>query len=324
MSLNDVHCHFFSTEFFATLARQRQGATRIGSPLQQEMEREVAGSKLSEKLCEELGWDAPGSAYTLGERWVRELDANGVDRAALIASIPGDETSVAAAVAKYPDRFVGFFMLDPLSPDAAARVRRAIGDLGLRGICLFPAMHQVPLHDERIEQIVEVAASRPGTAVFVHCGVLSVGVRRRLGLPSRFDLRLGDPLAVARLAMTAPHVPFIIPHFGAGLLRETLMAADAAPNIHLDTSSSNSWIRYTPGLTLELVFSTALSVVGASRLLFGTDSSFFPRGWQKNVHDTQRTVLSTIAHSAEDEALIFGGNFDRLFPRATREKPAVV
>jgi predicted TIM-barrel fold metal-dependent hydrolase len=322
MLLNDIHCHFFSTEFFATLARQRQAPAPARSPRQQEMERELIGAKLSEKVCEELDWDAPGSAYTLAERWVRELDANDVRRAALIASIPGDETSVAAAVAKYPDRFVGFFMLDPSSPEPAARVRRAIGELGLRGICLFPAMHQVPLHDERIQQIVDVAASRPGTAVFVHCGVLSVGVRRKLGLPSRFDLRLGDPLAVARLAMTAPHVPFIIPHFGAGLLREALMAADAAPNIHLDTSSSNSWLRYMPGLTLESVFSTVLSVIGASRVLFGTDSSFFPRGWQKAVYDTQRTVVSAIGHSAEDETLIFGGNFDRLFPLATRPQMA--
>jgi predicted TIM-barrel fold metal-dependent hydrolase len=228
--------------------------------------------------------------------------------------VPSDETSVAAAVAKHPDRFVGFFMLDPASADPVARARRAVGELGLRGICLFPAMHHVPLHDDRVAQIVDVAASHPGTAVFVHCGVLTVGVRRRLGLPSRFDLRLGDPLAVARLALAAPRVPFIIPHFGAGLLREALMAAEVCPNIHFDTSSSNSWIRYTPGLTLETVFETTLNVIGASRLLFGTDSSFFPRGWHRPVYDAQRQALKATGHQAEDEALIFGGNFDRLFP----------
>jgi predicted TIM-barrel fold metal-dependent hydrolase len=280
------------------------------------MERELVGAKLAHDLCEELQWDEPGSVYTLADRWVRELDAHGIDRVALIASVPADETSVAAAVAKHPERFVGFFMLDPSSPDPVARTRRAIAELGLRGICLFPAMHHVPLEDDRVQQVVEVAAAHPGVAVFVHCGVLSVGVRRKLGLPSRFNLRLGDPLAVARLALTAPQVPFIIPHFGAGLLRETLMAADIAPNIHLDTSSSNGWVRYMPGLTLEAVFQSALGVLGASRLLFGTDSSFFPRGWQKPIYEAQKTALAAIGHSAEDEALIFGGNFDRLFPPA--------
>ncbi len=94
------------------------------------------------------------------------------------------------------------------------------------------------------------------------------------------------------------------------------MAADTARNIHLDTSSSNGWIRYTPGLTLDAVFKAALAVAGPSRLLFGTDSSFFPRGWQKAVYETQKQIVDGAGVSAADAALIFGGNFDRLFPAA--------
>jgi hypothetical protein len=294
--INDAHCHFFSTQFFETLSRQR-GRTDTAAD-----------------VCRDLQWDDPGSAFSLAERWVRELDANGVVRASIIASVPSDESSVAAAVNKYPERFVGFFMLDPSGAEAAERTRRAVTDYGLRGICLFPAMNHVALDDRRVQQVVEVAAAVPGTVVFVHCGVLSVGVRKKLGLPSRFDLRLGDPLAVARLAAAYPTVPFLVPHFGAGLFREALMAADSAPNIYLDTSSSNGWIRYTPGLRLEAVFATALEVVGASRLLFGTDSSFFPRGWQKGIHEAQRAAVAAAGIGDADQALIFGGNFDRLFP----------
>jgi len=92
------------------------------------------------------------------------------------------------------------------------------------------------------------------------------------------------------------------------------MAADTCANIHLDTSSSNSWIRYTPGQTLEAVFRTAVAVAGARRLLFGTDSSFFPRGWQRGIYDAQKQALSALGAPAEDQTLVFGGNFDRLFP----------
>jgi predicted TIM-barrel fold metal-dependent hydrolase len=316
MIVNDSHCHFFSTELFAALARQRLERTPPPPPrgsLQEAMEEDV-NRQLAVSICDELGWETPGSAHTLANRWVQELDAHNVSRAALIASVPSDETSVAAAVAKHPDRFVGFFMLDPAAGDPVARARRALGELGLRGICLFPAMHHVPLHDDRVQQIVAVAAAHPGTAVFVHCGVLSVGVRKKLGLPSRFDPRLGDPLGVARLALAFPQVPFIIPHFGAGLFRETLMAADTCSNIYLDTSSSNGWIKYTPGLTLETVFRTAVSVIGASRLLFGTDSSFFPRGWQKAVFASQLATVAAAGLTADDQTLVFGGNFNRLFP----------
>lgn len=294
--MNDSHCHFFSTQFFATLAKQRGKGETV------------------EQVCGELQWEDPGAPEALAGRWIRELDANGVRRSALIASVPGDEASVAAAIAGYPDRLVGFFMLDPSANDAVDRTRRAITELGLRGVCLFPAMNKVPLTDSRVQAVVEIAAAHPGTVAFVHCGVLSVGVRRKLGLPSTFDVRLGDPLAVARLALAYPNLPFIIPHFGAGMFREALMAADTCGNIHLDTSSSNSWIRYTPGLTLDTVFKTAVSVAGPRRLLFGTDSSFFPRGWQRGVHDAQKTALTAAGVPAADQDLIFSGNFDRIFP----------
>lgn len=300
MTINDAHCHFFSSQFFNTLARQRPVVPEQDAP----------------DIWQELKWDDPRTADVLADRWVAELDAHGVSRAALIASVPADEASVAEAVAHHPTRLVGFFMVDPSAADAADRVRHAIDELQLRCICLFPAMHHVPLTDDRVTRIVEIAASRPGVAVFVHCGVLSVGVRAKLGLPSRFDMRLGNPLDVLKQALAFPTVPFIIPHFGAGLLRETLMAADTARNIHLDTSSSNGWIRYIPGLTLDAVFKATLAVAGPSRLLFGTDSSFFPRGWQKTVYDAQRRIVDAAGVNAADAALIFGGNFDRLFPAA--------
>ena len=262
----------------------------------------------------ELQWDDPVTPEMLADRWVRELDAHAVHRAVLIASVPGDETSVAAAVACHPERFVGFFMLDATAADAVDRVRHALLHPGVRGVCLFPAMHHVPLDDDRTFRVVEAAAAVKGAVVFVHCGVLSVGVRRKLGLPSRFDLRLGDPLGVARLAQAFPQVPFIVPHFGAGRLDEALMAADTCANVFLDTSSSNSWTRYTPGLTLEAVFRSALAVAGPSRLLFGTDSSFFPRGWQQGVFQEQDTILGRLGMSADDRKLVFGRNFDALFP----------
>jgi uncharacterized protein len=294
--LNDSHCHFFSTQFFNALSRQRgRGDT-------------------TSALCQELQWDDPGTPEELADRWVKELDANNVARSALIASVPGDEASVGAAIARHPTRFVGFFMVDPSAEDAAARVTHAITTLGLRVACLFPAMHHVALDDQRIDRVVEAVAAQPGTAVFVHCGVLSVGVRKKLGLPSRFDLSLGDPLAISRLALAHSRTPFIVPHFGAGMLRETMMAADACPNIHVDTSSSNNWIRYAPGWTLTGVFKTAMSVLGPSRMLFGTDSSFFPRGWQRGIHQTQKAAAAEAGISETDQALIFGGNFDRLFP----------
>jgi predicted TIM-barrel fold metal-dependent hydrolase len=170
----------------------------------------------------------------------------------------------------------------------------------------------VPLDDSRTLAVVGEAAEHRAI-VFVHCGALTMGVRKKLGLPSPFDLRLGDPLAVARLAAQFPSTPFVVPHFGAGAFHQALMAADTCANIHFDTSSSNSWVRYHPGLTLAGALAATLAVTGPSRVLFGTDSSFFPRGWHKAIFDQQVRALDEAGVSTADRELILAGNFDRLF-----------
>jgi predicted TIM-barrel fold metal-dependent hydrolase len=288
----DAHIHFFSPGFFAALGATKDAVAKIG-------------------------FDDPVSTEALADRWVAELDTHGVARAALMASLPGDADSVAIAVLRHPSRFVGFFMVDPCRDDAVTYATRAL-DEGLRTMCLFPAMHRYSLYDDKLAKIFELAESRQadGAAMFVHCGVLSVGVRKKLGLPSAFDIAFGNPAHLHALALKFPTVPLIVPHFGAGLLREALMLADLCPNVYLDTSSSNSWIKYTPGLTLEQVFQTALNVVGPDRLLFGSDSSFFPRGWNRAVYDGQKASLEKIGAPAEVQEKIFGGNFVRLFSDA--------
>jgi uncharacterized protein len=298
MTVNDAHAHFFSAGFFRALGRELDAT---GDP--------------AVSLPARLGWDGPGSDAELADRWVAELDRHDVACSLLMASVPGDEASVGTAAARHPERLAGAFLIDPRMPDAGARVERAFGELGLRAACLFPAMHHVPVDDARAEVVFE-AAARHGRAVFVHCGLLSVGVRRKLGLPSRFDLRKGDPLAVAAVAVRYPSVPVVIPHFGAGLFREALMAAAAAPNVVLDTSSSNGWTAFYPGLELRDVFARALDCVGPERLLFGTDSSFFPRGWQRPVFEAQREILDDLGLDPKTQASIFSGTFARVYGRA--------
>jgi predicted TIM-barrel fold metal-dependent hydrolase len=297
MRLADAHCHFLSGRFFETLGRERFG-----------------DSGGAERVAAALGWDPPGPGEALADRWLAELDRHDVSRAALMASVPGDEDAVAAAVAKDPRRFVGFFALNPVAPGAADQAGRALGPLGLRCACLFPAMHRYPLDDPRVEAIFDVAAEHGG-AIFAHCGYLSIEARTKLGLPTSLDLRMGDPLTLAATAARHPTVPVIVPHFGSGFFREALMAADACPNIHFDTSSSNSWVRYFPGLTLVEVFRRALAVAGPDRLLFGTDSSFFPRGWRRVIHGAQRTALDELGAEPMVLEKIFGGNFERIFGR---------
>jgi predicted TIM-barrel fold metal-dependent hydrolase len=297
----DAHTHFFSYKFFKTLTGQ--------SPLFGEE------SNAIERAGEITGWTMPPRAPAeLATVWAAEFDRHGVSGALMIASVPGDEESVSWATGAFPDRIAGAFMFDPTKPDAESRARVAFDDLGLRVACLFPAMHHYSMAEsDGARAVTALACDRPGTAVFVHCGALSVGARKKLGLPSPFDMRRSNPLDIYRLAAEFPKTKFIIPHFGAGMFRETMMLADLCPNVYVDTSSANKWMRYEAApIDLTAVFKRALEVVGSDRLLFGTDSSFFPRGWVASVFDAQIEALSRIGAGEEQARAIFGGSLKRL------------
>jgi uncharacterized protein len=304
IEVSDAHIHFFSPPFFHSLAEQKgmaeQGSNAVGAL---------------------LGWEVPESAEYLADRWVVELNHNNVQSAMLIASIPGEVESVGIAVERHPSRFHSVVMMNPLVPGADMRCVNALRDRQIDGIFLFPAMHRFSMHDTHVHSLLSTIAGHPGAVVYVHCGLLSVGFRKKLGLPSLFDMRYSNPIDLHAVALAFPELPFVIPHFGAGYLREALMVAELCPNIYFDTSSSNRWMRCEPAHPdLPGVFRKALDILGPKRLLFGSDSSFFPRGWVSSVLEAQIEALKSVGIDAETARGIFGGNLRALL--SARGNPA--
>ena len=113
LEVTDAHLHFFSRGFFTLLARQ-------------------AGLDGAGQACARAGVDVPpAAARDFATQWAAELDRHGVARAVLLASLPGDEPSVAEAVAAFPQRFFGWFFVNPLMPHAAARVEDVVAAAGV-------------------------------------------------------------------------------------------------------------------------------------------------------------------------------------------------
>ena len=287
LEVADAHVHFFSHKVFSTLAAQKPGLTL-------------------EAIAAQLGLLLPPEdPAKLAAVWINELDRHHVARASLIASVPGDEASVLQAVAAHPERFFAYAMVNP----------REWKPVPIDAACLFPAMHRYSIQDPVAAPVFEWAAENR-KAVFVHCGVLSVGIRGKLGLESRFDMRFSNPIDLHAVALQFPAVPIIVPHFGAGYFREALMLADLCPNVYLDTSSSNHWMAYQEShLDLRQVFRRALDVLGPQRLLFGTDSSLFPVGWKHQVFEDQAKALYELGVSHAAARLIFAENLMRIIRR---------
>lgn len=301
----DAHTHLFSRVFFEALAGL--------SPLPGTVDERLA------RVAREAGIELPDAH--LGAhvgRWLAELDAAGVERCVVFASVPAEADAVAAAVRTAPDRLAGYAQVDPGAADAVSATEAHFVERGFHGALLFPAMHRFPMGGKAARAVLDVVAAHRGIVV-VHCGILQVKLRDLLGLPRPYDLAFANPLDLVPVANAYPDARFVVPHFGAGFFREVLMLGAQCENVLVDTSSSNSWMAtQAQRISLAEVFRRTLDVYGPARVLFGTDSSTFPRGWRSDLLDAQRAALAEAGASAAEQAQVLGGNAAALLARVGR------
>lgn len=302
MTIFDAHVHFFSWEFFAAMARQKDSAANIEHVLNELVQR----AKIVLP---------PRAVAPHLQNWLKELDSHSVERAIIFASLPEEAAAVSEAVKNSNGRLVGFCMVNPKLDAAVQRVHTLAKDFGYRGVLLFPALHHYHLYETSLLPFFEAVAENR-LQVLTHFGILQVKLRDTLGLPRAYDSRFANPLDLQTVANRFPQINFIIPHFGCGFFRETLMLGMQCENIYVDTSSSNNWILTQPHpLSLVEVFQKTRAVFGVKRILFGTDSGVFPRGWRKDIFEEQKFAMHPAGFSEAEMEMVFGGNAKRLFEK---------
>lgn len=233
------------------------------------------------------------------DRWLQEMDAHDISHMVFVTS--GTNEIMAQVVAHAPDRFVGYAHHDPGLPDAAEKLEYAITKQGLKGYKILGPGIDTPLDDPKLEPVWEVAEKYEIPILF-HFGIMggAGGIARHVNM---------SPMVLHDVAKAHPKLPLIVPHFGCGETKDTLFLAWACPNIYIDTSGSNQWTRWMPyPLTVRDLFLKFYQTIGPSRILFGTDSSWFPRGFVTQYFDQQmRDCVELGMHDADIE-MIFSGN----------------
>ncbi|NOG51413.1 MAG: amidohydrolase [Chloroflexi bacterium] len=123
-----------------------------------------------------------------------------------------------------------------------------------------------------------------------------------------------NPLKLHNVAKDFPDVTFVVPHFGCAWIRETLQLCWACRNVCIDTSGSNQWVAWVDGdWTTKKLFRKYMETIGPERIIFGSDSSYFPRGFAVRYLDDQIRDCRELNLTHEQQQLIFGGNAARLF-----------
>lgn len=247
--------------------------------------------------------DDPDAVDALADRWAAELDRHGVARINFVTG--HDNDLLARVVRRHPGRFTGMAH-HPMRPGAGDAMRRAADELGLIGYKQLGPLTELPFEDPSLRDLWEFLAERRMPAL-IHFGFLGRGG----GVVAHPRM---SPLSLFTVARDFPEIPFIVPHFGAGYWHDLLALCWSLPNVHVDTSGSNQWMRWMPyPLTLEDLFRKAFETIGPERVLFGTDSAAFPRGFAVRYLQDQLRACYTLNLPEADVAKVFGGNAAQLF-----------
>ena len=198
------------------------------------------------------------------EELIVAMDAAGIDRAVCFtwpfrdpALCAECNDHLAAVQRESPERIIGFAIVNPASPDAAAELRRC-AKLGLRGVGEINCDAQgFALDDAAIAGAVEtsIELEMPWT---LHCSE-PVGH----DYPGKGST---TPDRVARFAERHPSLRLIGAHFGGGLPLYAHMpeVAQLCRRMWFDTAAG-------PFLYQPSVYRTVVDLCGAARLLFGSD-----------------------------------------------------
>jgi predicted TIM-barrel fold metal-dependent hydrolase len=265
----DAHAHFFTANTLK--AWSLRGRTRDSFEERTRTRTDMTSIEL------------PDETWDVAQMWVDEMDRYGISAMGFMVGNEAYDEFVEAKK-RFPGRFMGYANINPKDRNAVTHVKRAAND-ELQGIKLYPSSWGFHAYDKACYPVYEEALKR-GLLVFLHFGITIGG---------QADLRHGNPLDIQLPSRDFSDLKFIIAHFGAGFFREVLLLQYQADNVYMDSSGSNSWMRYLPyELDLKNVFERALEAGGARKIIFGTDSTFFPRGFRHNVLEAQYHAVRSL------------------------------
>jgi len=213
------------------------------------------------------------------------LDDAGVDKAVVMtyrdAAGPQDPAIayLLDAVMRYPDRLIGYVRVDAEAPLAMDALDKAVGEYGMKGLKLHTVSYVGFPYAEATVKLMRRAAEYKAPVLF-HSG----------------DEALALPHELAEAARLCPQTTVIWGHMGGYYhCQAAIQMAKALPNVMLDTSA----------MPYPDMIRRAVETIGAERVLFGSDGP----GCRPAL-EVEKVRLAGL--SAEDEALVLGGNARRI------------
>ena len=190
----------------------------------------------------------------------------GVDKAIVFAlrygdsiGIESDDETTARAVAKYPDKFVGFAYVDPRRADAMDLLEHAHRTLGLKGVKFGPIYNGVPLSDARLVPVYEYC-QKHNLPLTMHMGTT---------FARNAPVELGRAIHVEPIALKYPDLTLVLAHMGHPWYDDCIAITRKQPNVFCEISA----LSYRPWQYYNILMSAQEYRI-ADKIYFGTDFPF--------------------------------------------------
>ena len=253
---------------------------------------------------------------TTGEKLVLSMDAAGIDKTCIFAldfelatgnpgvSIERQNSIVAEAAKRFPERLIAFFSIDPRRPNGLEMFQKAAEEWGMRGLKLHPTSGYYP--SDRVCYPYYEKCLEYGFPVVFHGG----------GQPAPLKARFAQPIYVDDVAADFPNLSIIIAHVGSPNWEEALGIARMKPNVHFDFSAWQINFASSPWEFYRMLRSV-IDGIGPWRVFFGTDGPFvnvaMPSDqWVKAIEKPDLSSCPGISFSKEEKDVILGKAFARL------------
>ncbi len=233
---------------------------------------------------DKFGWyDPPETILAL-------MDEAGIDKSIIMTygdapDVEGALEYIAEAVAKYPDRLIGYARMNPRRGEEAHRLfRKAMEEYGFKGLKFHPVGNLCHPAGPETTEMIRLAISYQAPVLF-HCG----------------DEELTLPLQIAQAAAACPQATIILGHTGGYFhWMDAIRVAERHSNIVLDTSA----LPYPQAIKL------AVERVGSSRVLYASDGP----GCDPTI-EVHKVKLAGLA--PEDEEAVFHRSIEAILDRVT-------
>ena len=247
-------------------------------------------------------YQSPKSKLIGASEMLASMDAGRVDKS-VIFGFPWKNDGlfkrhndyISEVVSRYPDRFIGLGCFDPFSDGVAEETHRCLKEVGLSGIGEL-AFYQSGIADDalvRLKPVMEICSAL-NFPVLIHTNE-PVGHQYPGKTPNTLT-------QIYQLIDTYPQNKIVLAHWGGGLFFFSLLKKEVKQRLKrvlFDTAAS-------PYLYDANVYRLAIELVGAEKILFGSDFPLLPpaRYFEE---------MKTVGLSDEEMKQICGANAAKLF-----------